>query len=332
MSETHKNQDELLALRSIVEASPASLAFIDREYRLVAANRRRLSELGLKAGQGIGTSLSSLMSSELFERRAPHFEACLGGASQRFMELSPDGKVVDEVNLQPVRGDGGEVCGIVESRLHRETKESLERRLDEREHALVEAENELRRLSTTDSLSGSLNRGAILAALEEEIRRALRYDRPLSLVLFDLDHFKLVNDIHGRAAGDEAIRRFSAICRASFRNTDYVGRYGGEEFLAVLPEVESRGAIEAAERVRTSLQSERFRSVAVQAPWGDGSGQGKENPAHSLGGDEFTVTASAGVAGWEKGVDSDRLLASVDAALYRAKEHGRNRVEPGLRH
>lgn len=191
----------------------------------------------------------------------------------------------------------------------------LEKLLAEKEAALEVAQAELRRLSTTDSLSGLLNRNAILSALEEEIRRAGRYGRPLGLVLFDLDHFKFVNDIHGREVGDEALRRFASICRASFRSTDYVGRYGGEEFLAILPEVDSAGAAEAAERVRAALMAERFKGSAKAS-------SGETNV-------EFTLTVSAGVAGWEEVVDSDRYLANADSALYRAKEKGRNRVEVG---
>jgi diguanylate cyclase (GGDEF)-like protein len=198
----------------------------------------------------------------------------------------------------------------------------LERLLAEKEAALVRAETELRRLATTDSLSGLLNRNAILSALEEEIRRAERYGRPLGLILFDLDHFKFVNDIHGREAGDEALKRFASICRSTFRNTDYVGRYSGEEFLAILPEVTASGALEAAERVRSTLQAERFQGKAEE-----GASLSGQKPAA-----EFTVTVSAGVAGWEDVVDSDKYLANADAALYRAKEKGRNRVELGARH
>lgn len=321
MHDTTGASQEARAFRAMAEAQDASIAFIDREYRVVAANTRRLEELGLGDREARGAALSGLLAPEAFERAAPLLERCLQGESVAWTETALDGEGEVDVRLEPAGDGAGGISGIVEVRAVHPGKSDLERRLEDREREVEALETELRRLSTIDSLSGSLNRGAILAALEEEIRRSARYDRPLALVLFDLDHFKLVNDIHGRAAGDDTIRAFSSICRSTFRNTDYIGRYGGEEFLAVLPEVGQTGALEAAERVRVSLQARRFRGASVASPWGDGAT-----------GEEFTVTASAGVASWERGTDSDRLLANVDAALYRAKEKGRNRVESGFRH
>jgi diguanylate cyclase (GGDEF)-like protein len=335
MSEQGKETGELYALRSIVEASEASLAFFDTELRLVTANNKRLGELGLSESPKNGESLSAILAPEPWERCRPLLERCLAGEAQRFGDATRNGQPEQEVSYLPSRDGRGRVIGVVEVRVDRAERSGIEKRLADRELELANAIAELKRLTTTDSLSGALNRGAILAALEEEIRRSVRYERPLALILFDLDRFKLVNDIHGRAAGDEAIKRFSSICRASFRNTDYVGRYGGEEFLALLPEVGTQGAIEAAERVRTAMQSERFKPQAYAAPWGNtcldkADGTAKKDPAACE--EEFTVTASAGVVAWEKGSDSDRLLAAVDSALYRAKERGRNRVEAHARH
>lgn len=182
------------------------------------------------------------------------------------------------------------------------------------EIALLRAELEraladIERLGSTDTLSGAMNRPAVIASLEEEIVRADRYGRPLAVALFDLDHFSLVNDFHGHETGDEVIRRFARTCRASFRTTDRVGRYGGEQFLVVLPEGSVAAAAEAAERARSALAAERFE------------------PGRDSRDERFSVTASAGIAAWEPGLAPDELLARADAALHRAKTHGRNRVE-----
>ena len=315
--------DDLCTFRTIVETSSSSFAFIDKDLRLVAANRKRRDELGIAETSTGRRHLADLISKPVFERKEPLLRRCLAGEALCFKEPTGDGAGEQQVHYLPSKDRDGEILGLVELRVDKSDDEVLERKLEEKERALESREAELKRLSIVDSLSGSLNRGAVLGALEEEIRRAARYGRPLAIVLFDLDHFKLVNDIHGRAAGDEAIQRFSAICRASFRNTDYVGRYSGEEFLVILPEIPIQGAIEAAARVRTALQSERFTATALSAYDAGGA------PAESH---EFTVTVSAGIAGLEEGMSSDQLLANADAALYRAKEKGRNRVEIAGRH
>jgi diguanylate cyclase (GGDEF)-like protein len=320
------------ALRAMLDATSSRIAFWDRDLRLVAATAARRAELAAALAAGgktegaapEGLALASLLASDLYRLESPRFVACLEGQAQGFSAATSE----EEVSLVPARLATGEVFGLVETRRARGALGEHERLLKERERELETAFLEMKRLATTDSLAGSLNRGAILATLEEEIRRAARYDRPLALILFDLDRFKLVNDIHGRTTGDAVIRRFSSICASSFRNTDFFGRYGGEEFLAVLPEVPATGAVVAAERVRLALQNERFRAAELQGAVGHGGAlAGTADP-----GSEFTVTVSAGVAGWEKGLDSDNFLASVDAALYRAKEKGRNRVEAGGRH
>jgi diguanylate cyclase (GGDEF)-like protein len=169
---------------------------------------------------------------------------------------------------------------------------------------ITELDAELERTTRIDSFSGVLNRGAVIKALEGERQRSERYGRPLAVILLDLDRFTMVNDMHGPAAGDGAIKRLVDICRSSLRVTDAIGRYDGEEFLAVLPEVGGEGAAFAAERIRAEMQAERFKA-------GDAS---------------FTVTVSVGVATMEKGHDLDPILANADAALYDAKHKGRNRV------
>jgi len=176
--------------------------------------------------------------------------------------------------------------------------------LAKRNGELADLGAELKRITRTDGLSGALSRAAALEALEAERLRAERYGRPLSVILLDLDRFKLVNDMHGPAAGDEAIRRLAGICRDCLRGTDLLGRYGGEEFLAILPEVGGEGALVAAERIRSAMQAERF----------------------AAGDARFTVTVSGGVAALEAKWDLDRFLANADAALYKAKEGGRNRI------
>lgn len=160
-------------------------------------------------------------------------------------------------------------------------------------------------LSTRDPLTGLANRSCVLAELQNRFGLSLRYGRPLSVVICDLDHFKRVNDAHGHAAGDMVLRAFGAWATASLREADLAGRIGGEEFLMVLPETDLAGAQPLAERLRQVVAS---RPVPV--------------PSGGLG-----VTCSLGIAQRQPGdQDAGQLLARADAALYRAKAEGRDRV------
>jgi two-component system, cell cycle response regulator len=163
-----------------------------------------------------------------------------------------------------------------------------------------------RRLASTDALTGLLNRRALLDALERERARSERHKYPFSLLLLDIDHFKLVNDTHGHAAGDAVLAGVARALETVARRSDFVARWGGEEFVVALPQTSEAGARVAAERVR--------RGIA----------QG----TYAIGGGELLrVTASIGVASAEARWKPDAVLAAADAAMYSAKANGRNRAE-----
>ena len=187
----------------------------------------------------------------------------------------------------------------------KEANEQLEVRVAERTRELAEANASLERLATTDALTGVWNRRHIMDLAGAELSRARRYGRPLSVLLFDLDYFKRVNDTHGHAAGDRALRAVVARARAALRATDSLGRWGGEEFLILLPET---GLEEA------RLVAERVRSAIAAGPVDfDGAG--------------IAISASIGVSAWQEGETSiEQALRRADAALYDAKNAGRNRT------
>ncbi len=161
-------------------------------------------------------------------------------------------------------------------------------------------------LATTDELTGVSNRQALLARLEEELRRAARYHRPLSVALVDLDHFKRLNDTFGHLAGDQVLRAVAGMLRGDMRAQDALGRYGGEEFMIVLPETDAEAAATVAEKLRRLLAS---------------------SPVVLDDGTSVVVTLSAGVAGGMGGqLDLDRLIRDADTALYSAKALGRDQV------
>lgn len=167
-------------------------------------------------------------------------------------------------------------------------------------------ERELRRLATIDPLTGAFNRRHFMATAATEVERAQRYGNPLSLMMLDVDFFKRINDRHGHALGDEALRRMVDCMRQSLRDIDVIGRLGGEEFAVLLPETGPAGARITAERLRAQI-------AALRIPLDDG-----QNLA-------FTVSIGIAVPTAADG-SAETVLSRADKALYTAKENGRDQV------
>ncbi len=164
---------------------------------------------------------------------------------------------------------------------------------------------EIYRLSTVDGLTQIFNKRYFLETLERELSRARRYDRPLALVMFDIDYFKQCNDTYGHRAGDFVLREIADVVRERARKVDVLARYGGEEFALILPEIELKGATQFAEKIRIMLAEAKFVFEGRQIP----------------------VTISVGVAELTPDVATyDDLIKRADARLYKAKQTGRNRV------
>jgi diguanylate cyclase (GGDEF)-like protein len=167
---------------------------------------------------------------------------------------------------------------------------------------------ETRQLAITDELTGLANHRHFYHQLAREVRRAQRYKRPLTLLMFDLDYFKQYNDRFGHLAGDHALRETAELLRRNSRDVDLVARYGGEEFAVILPETDPERAVTQAERTRAAVAGHAFRGEDSN-PQGD-------------------LTVSIGVAALSSGMRKiEELVRDADQALYRAKAQGRNRVE-----
>ncbi len=157
-------------------------------------------------------------------------------------------------------------------------------------------------LATVDPLTRAFNRRKLAEVLAEETARARRYGTPLAVILFDVDHFKRVNDAYGHDAGDAVLAEMARLVMGILRESDRLARWGGEEFLVVAPGVGLGGGMELAERLRAAVAGQKFPGVPG-------------------------VTASFGVSEYRPGEAVEPLVKRADAALYRAKEGGRNRVE-----
>lgn len=180
-------------------------------------------------------------------------------------------------------------------------------RLGETQLALIQERDDFKRRAMIDALTQVWNRGAILEILKAEVARAERQSHPLSVAMVDCDRFKEINDTHGHPAGDAVLRELAQRFRGALRAYDAVGRYGGEEFLVVLPDCGAPQARALGERLR----------------------EGVAGAAFEAGKPKFAVTASVGVATSDPGgpLTGEGLIGAADAALYRAKAAGRNRVE-----
>lgn len=172
------------------------------------------------------------------------------------------------------------------------------------EDRVEEQNRELARLATTDKLTGLANRAKLDEVLDGEIYRADRYGSAFAAIMIDIDHFKRINDDFGHLLGDAVLSGVASILHTTIRESDVAGRWGGEEFLVVLPECGLEGACKMAEKLRGEIASTRF---PVEVP----------------------ITCSCGVAAFRAGQSATELTACADAALYRAKRGGRNRVEAG---
>jgi len=176
------------------------------------------------------------------------------------------------------------------------------------------SKEQLERLATFDLLTGLYNRQTILAKVRELVNLTNRYKGDFSLVLLDIDHFRKVNDRHGHLTGDEVLEKIAALIRGNVRDADIAGRYGGEEFIIILPNTNLASSWVAAERLRSIIEKTELKDSA---------------------GNVFAVTVSQGLVGWERNDDTASLLSRADEALHKAKEKGRNRVQillgPSLR-
>jgi diguanylate cyclase (GGDEF)-like protein len=171
---------------------------------------------------------------------------------------------------------------------------------------IVMLQEALRVQATQDTLTGAMNRGAIFELLKRELAQSARTGAPIGVIMADLDHFKQINDTHGHPAGDAVLREAATRLKAVLRGYDALGRYGGEEFMLVLPSCNAEHAAEVAERARRAVADTPVITAGTIVP----------------------ISASFGVAAAVGStLDLDEVIRAADAALYRAKRAGRNRVD-----
>lgn len=180
---------------------------------------------------------------------------------------------------------------------------SLEEKVKVRTQKLEDAYQELEKLSITDELTNLHNRRHIMKKSDEEINRYQRYQRNFCVAMFDVDHFKQINDTYGHQKGDEVLQKIAACIQKTIRTTDYAGRYGGEEFLLIFPETSPEGALIICERLRYNIEQMVSENI------------------------ELNITISGGIASYQPPEAGKDLLKRADEMLYKAKANGRNCIE-----
>jgi len=185
-----------------------------------------------------------------------------------------------------------------------ERQRQAEEERDHLEYLIQERTTELRLLATKDPLTGLLNRRHFFQLAEEECARCRRYDRPITVAMLDLDHFKKINDNHGHAIGDEALRLTAAAMRNELRQQDLICRYGGEEFVVLMPETDVQRGYEVQERIRAGIAQIDLRDGDQGVP----------------------LRVSIGMTQWHPPESIELAIERADANMYQAKSAGRNRV------
>lgn len=298
--------------RAVFEADPApSVIFRLDDLCIIEANQGMAALTGFDVRDLTDRSLTDLEPLHANSDFGEVVERLRTGAYLHKVRMhlrTADGAEVHVLLSARVIEVDGRACGLftyidvseleTEQREHQQTQDLLH--TTRRDHADEKAV--LAYQAIFDALTRIPNRRGLDVRLADEVNRAERYDNVFSVLLLDLDHFKILNDTHGHDAGDEALRQVARVLQDAARGSDFVGRWGGEEFLVVLPRSGPSAALNAAERVRARIEIEDFVGI------------GK-------------LTASIGVATFEASDSADRLFKRADRALYAAKERGRNRVE-----
>jgi diguanylate cyclase (GGDEF)-like protein/PAS domain S-box-containing protein len=288
---------------TIFESINDPFNIIDKDYRIIKANESYSRMRGKKIEQLTGNICYKV----LYQRDtvcdgcavAETFFTGKPNTKEKLVSFPTGSHAWIEIYTYPIFNEDGRVSHVIEY-----TRDVTQRKKAEAERDLLV--DKLQHLYRIDDLTGLLNRRALIERLEEEINRAKRYGSHLSLVICDIDYFKEINDMYGHDTGDRVLQEVSSLMRESLRNTDVIGRYGGDEFFLILPETSMEGSMEIADRIRLMVKNYAFsidKKKAVRA------------------------TLSLGIAEYNPDKeDITNFIKRADTALYVAKGKGRDRV------
>lgn len=302
-------------MMTLLQCIDVGLVVVDRDHRVTLWNGFMENHSGDTASRVLGRSLYELTpdTPEIWLRQkldavfTMDIQAFTTWEQRPFLFRFKNYRAVtgmaelmyQDVSFMPLRGLSGEVDQAVI--MIYDVTDVAENKLK-----LEAANRRLRADSRSDSLTGLYNRGYWDEALEQEFARFRRTPLPCSLVLFDIDHFKSINDTHGHPVGDEVLREIGRLVTANCRTTDITGRYGGEEFAIILPDTSGENALVMAEHLRRNVEE-----LDIPSP----------------GNEPLRITVSIGISTlFDDTPDPQTWLMQADQALYQAKNAGRNRI------
>jgi len=285
----------------VVELAADSIIAVDKNMKLIFFNSEAEKTFGYSQDEIIGQHLNTLIPSEFHEVHDKHV--------RKFLEESTVARLMNDrqnVEVKGLRKNGNQFFaeisiikipqedGFILAGIIRDISNSKK------------LEKKLRDFAEHDSLTGIMNRRMIENVLKKDLERASRYNKPLSLLMMDIDHFKKVNDTFGHDVGDLVLKHLTDVSKSNLREVDSFGRWGGEEFVVLLPEIDLKDARVVAEKLRTSIENTPLKI--------------NEN-------EKVSYTISIGGAAFSKSMDSwETFFKLADNALYQAKEQGRNQV------
>jgi diguanylate cyclase (GGDEF)-like protein/PAS domain S-box-containing protein len=299
-----QNEDQLRQLSRAVEQSPASIVITDVNGIIEYVNPKFTALTGYAFEEALGQTPRILKSGKTpLETYQDLWRTILAGREWRgeLLNCKKNGEFYwENVSISAIIDSKNIITHFVA------VKEDVTiRKESEEKIRLLNAE--LGQLAITDYLTNLYNRRYFMQRGDKEFKRSKRHKHPLALLMLDIDEFKKVNDIYGHEVGDLALRQVATVLKSSLRETDILGRIGGEEFAALLPNTALRDAFVLAERIRRTMESASFQTL----------------DANTL----LTITISIGAAVFTNEMsDIDDLLRNADAALYQAKSNGRNCV------
>jgi diguanylate cyclase (GGDEF)-like protein/PAS domain S-box-containing protein len=308
-------KDNIWLLSTIIDSSPDIDIFaLDKEYNYLFFNEKHKNAIKSIWGKHIEVGMNMLkVINEDKDRKSAKlsFDKALSGESFNTIEQYYNKNLADvywKNYFAPIRSKKGEVIGVTSFVLditdRMNSEKEREKVLKEKDILLRELEEKnemLKTLSETDALTGLKNKKYILDKIDMEIAKAVRYDYIFSIIIIDVDNFKKVNDTYGHLTGDEILKEIGNKMKNSLRKVDELGRFGGEEFIILLPHISKEDAIKVAEKIRKNI---------AELKWNF----------------KTKVTISTGVAEYKKESMED-LINRADKNLYKAKKNGRNRTE-----